>query len=87
MRLFKRDSDTQFTRLAIKYVLGVVLGFSLFSFGIIFLFISILSFKANISDVNPIKWLIYSITFIIIGIALLYLELKPDKVPYQQLIQ
>lgn len=77
----KKGGDDPFLRIAITFILGVVVGFALILLGFLFLFVALL---ASTTETYPTPWWIWfllGITAEAIGGPMMYFTLKGSPKP------
>lgn len=71
----KRIEDG-FARTAISFILGVILGFTLFLFGLAFLMISMLATATTNTEIPAWGWFLMGLVAIVLGLLLMSLNLR-----------
>ena len=77
----KSSEKDPFLGLAIKFILSVVIGFTLFLMGFIFLFLALLGFTTESTELPPLFWLFLGLFSVSIGVYLMYNALKGSPTP------
>ena len=77
----KKKSSDSFLKIAIPYILAIVMGFTLILLGFIFLIIATLTLVADTNEISGIVWFILGLVSEIIGIYLMrkFLVLSPQQ--------
>lgn len=79
----KKDSraEDNFAKTAIFFVLGVVVGFSLFLMGLVFLMIALLASKTEASELPAFVWVMLGIIALVIGYFMMRRNLQSVPPP------
>ncbi|MCY3414988.1 MAG: hypothetical protein INQ03_25280 [Candidatus Heimdallarchaeota archaeon] len=72
----KRRTSDGFARTAISFVLGTILGFSLFLLGFVFFGLGILGSTTDSGNLSPIVWVILGIISSAVGFLLMRYNLN-----------
>ncbi|MCE7737216.1 MAG: hypothetical protein GPJ54_20175 [Candidatus Heimdallarchaeota archaeon] len=74
-------SEDNFAKTAISFLLGVIVGFSLFLMGLVFFMIALLANKSEESELEGYVWIIFGIISMIIGIFMMRRNLGSAPAP------